>query len=596
MKHYIFIGLLLTSLNVFSHDPKTVKSFETWYERSGYLETPRYDETISYCRQLADASPIISYSSYGLSPQGREIPLLIASKEGKFNPQGYKNSDKIVLLMQACIHPGEPEGKDAGLMLLRDIAIKHQHEELLDHVVILFIPIVNPDGHERFGPHNRINQNGPKEMGWRTTAQNINLNRDHVKADAPEMRAWLRLFNEWMPDFFIDVHTSNGADYQYSLTYSLETFGNMDEAITQWQLGVFEPHIQKTMAQNGLPIFPYVQFRNWHDPRSGMRSGAAPPMLSQGYTATRNRPGLLIETHMLKDYKTRVSATYALLLHSLEILNSERKSLKNLVRNADKHTASEAFRQKPFPLGWRINGTDSVMVDFLGVEYETRLSELTGGPWFVYKPNQPKTFRLPLFNINVPTSEALLPEAYIVPVEWSQVIERISLHGIQMHRLAAPIEIEIQSYKFKNIKWRPTPYEGRNTVTFDQESVAEKRTFLPGSVVIDMNQPSARLIAHMLEPKSNDSFLFWGFFNAIFEQKEYAETYVMEPLAREMLDNHPELKREFEDRKAKDPEFAGNQQMILNWFYSRTPYWDKNKDLYPVAKITNRKALEMIIR
>ncbi|MDP2424494.1 MAG: M14 family metallopeptidase [Bacteroidales bacterium] len=595
MNRFLICGLLLVYLNASAHDPKTTATFATWYESSGYLETPRYDETVRYCRQLAEASPIIHYTSYGMTPQGREISLLIASKDSKFTPQMAQNSGKAILLIQACIHPGEPDGKDAGLMLLRDMAIKHQHEELLDHVTILFIPIVNPDGHERFGPYSRINQNGPKEMGWRATAQNYNLNRDHVKADAPEMRAWLRLFNEWIPDFFIDIHTTDGADYQYTLTYSLETFGNMDKPLTQWQLEVYEPYIQTTMTEAGFPIFQYVQFRNWHDPRSGMRSGVAPPMYSQGYTSTRNRPGMLIETHMLKDYKTRVSATYNMLIHTLELLNKEYKTLKTLVRNADQHTTLPEFRKEPYPLGWRISTTDSVMVNFLGVEYDIRQSDLTGGPWFVYKPDRPNTYNLPWFNNNIPTSTALLPEAYIIPVEWSTVIERMAAHGVQMHRLSSPLELDVESYRFSNTKWRPTPYEGHHTVTFDQEEITQVRHYMPGSVIIDMNQPAAGLIAHMLEPKSNDSFLYWGFFNAIFEQKEYAETYVMEPLAREMMTQNPELRREFEAHKAANPVYARNQFAILNWFYSRTPYWDRSKDVYPVGKITDRNIVDMIL-
>ncbi|HHN47797.1 MAG TPA: hypothetical protein ENN08_02500, partial [Bacteroidales bacterium] len=253
----------------------------THFEKSAFTETTDYVQTIEFCRKLADHSPLVHYTTFGTSPQGRELPLLVVDKDQHFSPA---ETTKTILLLQAGIHPGEPDGKDAGLVLIRDMAIHGKHLDLLENITLLFIPIFNVDGYDRFGPYNRINQNGPKEMGWRTTAQNLNLNRDHIKADAPEMRAWLKLFSEWMPHFFIDCHTTNGADYQYALTYMLETFGNMDEGLTRWQKDVYEPLVTEKMQAAGFPVFRYVQFRQWHNPRSGLRSGAAPGMLSQGYT------------------------------------------------------------------------------------------------------------------------------------------------------------------------------------------------------------------------------------------------------------------------------------------------------------------------
>lgn len=560
--------------------------WQTLYEQSDFLETPDYEQTIEFCQRLADHSTMVHYTTFGVSPQGRDLPLLIINKNQGFEPKD--NGDKLILLLQAGIHPGEPDGKDAGFLLIRDMIIHGKNQELLDKITILFIPIFNVDGYDRFGPYNRINQNGPKEMGWRTTAQNLNLNRDHIKADAPEMQAWLKLFNKWMPHFFIDCHTTNGADYQYALTYMLETHGNMEEDLTRWQTNVYEPEVSKKMEASGFPIFRYLQFRQWHDPRSGLRSGAAPGMLSQGYTALLNRPGLLIETHMLKDYKTRVDATYEMIVHTLHLLNREGQSLTDIIDEADAFTASSEFRKEPFPLGFTISQADSVMVDFLGVEYDIETSPLTGGPWFKYYPDKPVTYSLPLFNHNVPSATAMLPEAYIIPAEWQEVIHRIKCHGIEMQRVDEPAQMVVEAYRFENPNFRNAPNEGRHMVSAEVIPFTEERTFQPGSVIIPVNQPKARLIARMLEPGSSDSFLQWGFFNAIFEQKEYGETYVMEPLARQMLLEDENLRAEFEEMKANNPELFSSQWAMLNWFYTKTPWWDQKKNVYPVGRITKQ--------
>ncbi|MFP4448572.1 MAG: M14 family metallopeptidase [Bacteroidales bacterium] len=563
---------------------------DTYYEISNYKETPRYEETIEYCKNLASSSEWIDYQTFGTSPQQRDLPLLILDKKGNFDASSVHSSGNGVILIEACIHPGEPDGKDAGLMLLRDLAIKQQNTDVLDNLTILFIPIVNVDGHERFGPYNRINQNGPKEMGWRTNAQNLNLNRDFLKADAPEIQQWLQLFNKWMPDFFIDIHTTDGADYQYPITYAMEIFGNMDKTLTNWQEDIYLKELKDKMRASGQPIFRYISLKEWHNPESGIVEWAAEPRLSQGYTAIRNRPGLLVETHMLKDYKTRVSATYNLLKHTLEILDNKKDNLKTMVRSADEKTASESFRENKLAVDFK-NTSDSTIIDFEGIEYKVKKSDLTGAKWYQYG-DEPKTFKVPYYNDIIPAQKVQLPEYYIIPPEWTEVIKRIKLHGIQTKKIAKEITLKVNTFKFSNVKWDEQPFEGRHRIqSFEIDTLTKTKKFPKGSVVIDMNQPSARVIAHILEPSAPDSYLKWGFFNTIFEQKEYAEMYVMEKKARKMLDTNKQIREQFEKKMKEDEEFSNNPWSILNWFYQRTPYWDKKKDVYPVGKIYDDKAI-----
>ncbi|MEA3494951.1 MAG: M14 family metallopeptidase [Bacteroidota bacterium] len=565
--------------------------FQTYYEKSGFTKTARYKETIEYCKKLANESEFVEYKTFGKSPQGRDLPLLVIDRDGYSEAREVKQKDRVVLLIQAGIHPGEIDGKDAGLMFIRDIVLKKKNNNLLRNVTILFIPIFNVDGHEHFGPHNRINQNGPEKMGWRTTASNLNLNRDFLKADASEMRDWVQLFIEWLPDFFIDIHATDGADYQYVTTYGMEIFGNMTKELTEWQKDDYLKYLEKKMSSASYPIFPYVSYRNWHDPRSGLISWVASPMLSEGYTALQNRPGLLVENHMLKDYKTRVSATYELLMLTTKFLNKDYNILKTLVKEADKYTASQQFRDKKFTVKYKPS-SDSTIVEFKGYEYEIVKSDLTGGNWFKYS-KIPKTFEIPYFNKQEAEVQINIPEAYIIPPEWTEVIDRLELHGVSFFRLKKAVKTKVISYIFKDVKFANKPYEGRQRVIkFDYDKIEEVREYPEGSVVVDMEQGAARIAIHILEPKAPSSFLYWGFFNSIFEQKEYGESYVMEEVARKMLKDNDALKKEFEKKKSENPEFAKNQWLMLNWFYSKSKYWDDRINKYPVGKIYDRKVLK----
>lgn len=584
MKISLFILLVVCCISC-SRTPDP-KEFETFYEKSGFLETPRYDETVAYCKKLAQASPWLSFTTFGNSPLGLGLPLLVADKNRNFSFNEARHSGNVVVLIQACIHAGECEGKDAGMMLLRDIAVLKKYPELLEHVTILFIPIFNVDGHERFSAYNRINQNGPKEMGWRTTARNLNLNRDFMKADAPEMRDWLKLYNKWLPDFFFDCHTTDGADFQYVLTYGLEVNGNTEQHLSDWMRDVYMKEVERKMIGKKLPVFPYVGFRNWHDPRSGLQSWVSPPMLGGGYAAVQNRASLLIETHMLKNYKTRVDATYEILKQSLIVLNKEFNNLKKLVKAADDYTAGPAFRKTAFPLSFQ-QAKDSVLATFKGYSYSSGKSDLSGGEWFRYS-KIPEEWKIPYFNKFEITDKTNLPEAYIIPPEWSFVKGRLDAHGIKYTKLREAKKIKVSSCVFKNVVLSNRSYEGRQRVQkFDMEDITEERTYPAGSVIVPCNQRTARVIAHMFEPKAYDSFINWGFFNSIFEQKEYGESYVLETLAREMLAKNPALKAEFEKKLGEEKEFSADPEAILNWFYTRSDYRDKKLNMYPVGKIFN---------
>ncbi|HJX71839.1 MAG TPA: M14 family metallopeptidase [Bacteroidales bacterium] len=565
----------------------------TWWEKSGYLETPRYDATIDYCKRLAKASHEVHYTTFGVSPRGRDLPLLIFDKHGCFTPEKADSAGKLKLLIQACIHAGETDGKDAGLLLFRDYAISGKEDLNLDSITILFIPIFNVDGHERFTPFSRINQNGPKEAGWRTTASNLNLNRDYLKADAPEMQEWLKLYSQWNPDFFIDTHTTDGADYQYVITTEFD--GLIDKTLMNWLSETYFSELISRLNESGFPAHNYVWFRNWHDPKSGLVDHMPEPRFSIGYTSSCNRPSLLIETHMLKSYQTRVEGTLSVFKHTINILGEQKHQLQNLIGNADDYTASEQFREIPCVLEYLPSMKDSVMIPFKGVEYTEEISDLTGGHWYRYT-NNPKEFVLPLFNKQEASVQVDLPEAYVIPAEWTEVINRLRIHGIKYDVLKNETVIDAKSYQFSDVKWEVTPFEGRQIISqIKTEEITLEKKYPPGSVIVPLNQPKARLIAFMFEPASKESLLRWGFFNTIFEQKEYFETYVMEEMAREMIQKNPEMKDDFEKWKSSNPGIAADSRTQLDWFYRKTPYFDSSLNIYPVCRIFTKEQLESVL-
>jgi Zinc carboxypeptidase len=568
--------------------PPTVPAeWQTLAEKTDYRETPRYDETVAYSRKLADASPLIRFMSFGKSGEGRDLPLLIAASGNSFTPQTARRAGKVVMMIQACIHAGESDGKDAGLALLRDIAITKTRPGLLDRVVILFIPIYNTDGHERFGPFNRINQNGPDRMGWRVTSGNLNLNRDYMKADAPETRAWLKLWTEWNPDLLIDCHVTDGADFRYNITYIYEHHEHVSPTVLVWMREAFDGRIFPATESTGNLLAQYMTFRDNRDLTKGIDGFVMPPRFSTGYTTIRNRPGLTIETHMLKDYRNRVHGTYDLLRFTLEEVNRNPEKLLRAIREADEQTikAGQAYdAAKRYPL--RIEMTDKPRpFQFKGVESRTELSDVSGALRVVFG-TKPVDMTIPFYDDGRVAAAVAPPLYYIVPPQWKSAIDVMAAHGLHLQRLTAPATIEVESYRFTDVKFAATPFEGRVLPEFKSQLVRERRTYPAGSILVPLAQTAGNVAVHLLEPDGPDSLVAWGFFNAIFEQKEYGEDYVLEKLAREMLAKDENLRREFEQKVMNDPKFAANASARLNFFYERSPYWDAQMSLYPVGRVT----------
>lgn len=571
------------------------KRFVTDCELSDFVKTPRYAETVAYAQRLAEASPMVHYTTFGVSPEGRELPLLIVDKEGLASPEEIRARGRMILLVEACIHSGEPDGKDAGYMWIRDMVIRKQGVEVLDRVSVLFIPIFNVDGHENFGARNRINQNGPEELGTRVTGQLLNLNRDFLKADAPEMRAWLTLYNRWMPELFVDVHVTNGADFQYVMTYGLESHTSfLEEGLRQWTEQRFERQLNERMAAVGFPIFPYFEFRNYNQPESGILIDVFDPRYSNGYASVRNRIGLLLENHIYKPYKQRVLATIEMLKACAQILGEEQQTLTALIRQADARVASSDFRKQPLAFEFVPANRDSVMVDFLSWERDTTISDLSGAPWVTHNYEKPKTVRTSLITSFDSTISVQLPEAYILMPQWDKVRELLDLHGVRYTRLNGGERISVETYRYTGATFATRQSEGRIPVKAAYTTQTEELLLPPGALLIDMNQPSAKAAAWLLEPSAPGSLTYWGFFNQVVQApgEFWVSLPYMEVKGRELLQKDPALKAEFEAKKASDPAFAKNPEAILRFFYDRVKKAsEQNAEIHPAWRVMDRSQI-----
>ncbi|MBX2991080.1 MAG: M14 family metallopeptidase [Bacteroidetes bacterium] len=557
----------------------------THFEHSNFLESPGYDDTMKYFSRFEHTGKAEVFT-FGMSPQGRELKFIVIGKDGDFTPHAARANGKAVVMIQNGIHAGEIEGKDACMLMMREMLITGELAQLLDHLVLVIIPILNVDGHERTSQFNRPNQNGPSTMGWRTTSWNLNLNRDYMKADAPEMRALLRLYQDWQPDFTIDNHTTDGADFQYHIMFGMEKHKNVDAGLAAWGQEHLMPFVTEQTEAAGFLTGPYFELQG-DDIREGFNDWPALPRYSTGYAAVHNRLCLLVETHSLKPFKNRVYSTKAMNVATLEFIHTHYNVLRDLNYFADSHTVHE-FRhdRKPFPLV--IEGSDEFeMFRLKGFETTDDESEITGSAVPRYSA-VPTEFDIPFYNKCEVKVEVDVPFAYAIPREFSHLADILRLHGVEVHAMRDGETLEVELYKFIEVEFASKPYEGRQRVECGVDTFIETVFLPPGTFIVYTQQRTLRLIMHLLEPQGPDSFVSWGFFNAFFERKEYAEPYIMEPIAKKMLDGDPELRREFEEKLEKDAEFAADPAARLNFFYERSPYFDTCERVYPFMRIPHK--------
>ncbi len=422
-------------------------------------------------------------------------------------------------------------------------------------------------------------------MGFRATAQNLNLNRDYLKADAPEMRDWLTLWSDWLPDFLVDIHTTDGADYQYDLTWYTEDWGPLDAGVKAWQNEALKKRVFAQMEKRGHLVSPYLELKDHRDITKGIENFGSGQRFSTGYVALQNRAGLLVETHMLKSYATRVRATYDLIALILDELRAHPGELRKATAAADQHTIARAAQaEASLPILFAVTDKPETLT-LKGFAFTQTHSDISGDTWTHYDPSKPKTYEVPNWRDLVVTARADVPAAYLVPAGWTDVIAKLREHALRIETTTKPVTLRVRTTQIDEPHWATAPFEGRLMLrTFDAKAQAEEQTFAAGSVLVPLDQRAANVAVNLLDARAPDSLLRWGFFNAAFEQKEYADERVLERLAREMLAKDPALKAEFESRLANDKAFAADPRARLEFFYTHSPWYvQQHVGRYPVV-------------
>ena len=549
-------------------------------ERLGLESTPGYQETVDWMRRLVDSSSRLEMISIGTSAEDRDIWMVVASAEGGTTPGEFRSNGKPTVLAHSGIHAGEIDGKDAGLMLLRDMTTGRRNADLLDAANFLFIPILSVDGHERMSPTNRINQRGPSEMGWRTNARNLNVNRDFTKLETREVRALVNVFEIWSPDLYIDLHVTDGADYQYDVTYGFNGKHAWSPAISEWLSTRFRPSVDAALERMGHVPGQLIFSYNERDMSDGNQTWTAPARFSTGYADLRHLPTVIVENHSLKSYRRRVLGTYVFLEVALRTVAEYGDDLRDAARR------DRARRTPTVTLNWEVpEGSPPEKLDFKGIRSATELSPVTGGS-VVRWTGEPVELVIADHRMTNPAQSVSRPDHYYIPAAWSHITARLREHGVEVEVLDATRVVRAQMYRLPDAAPAdPVFFEGRARVSSGDPVVEERLLELrPGSAVVTTDQPLGDLVVVLLEPQADDSFFSWGYFLEIMQRTEYAEAYVMEPMARRMLEQSEDLRQEFEQRVQNDTSFAANPAARLDWFYRRTPYFDSRWRLYPIGR------------
>ncbi|TSD64874.1 hypothetical protein FFF34_013325 [Inquilinus sp. KBS0705] len=547
--------------------------------------TATHAEAIAYYKNLAKQQPQMHLFEYGSTDVGKPLTLVVLSRDKVFDPALIKKQNKRVILINNGIHPGEPDGVDGSMMLVRDLLKKNL---LPKDVVLCFIALYNIDGSMNRGT-SRANQNGPRAYGFRGNYRNLDLNRDFIKSDSKNALAFAQILNTWQPEVLLDNHVSDGADYQYVMTLIETQKDKQNPVLAAYTDKTLTPDLYKGMKQSGFEMIPYGAGESGL-PDSGIVSFMETPRFSTGYAAQHNIISYMTETHMLKPYDKRVYATYYFMQHLIDICQRDAKVLGDMKKRVD----AEVSAQKTFDLSWQLDDSKIDTITFKGYAAAYKESDVSGLKRLYYDRSKPYTKTVKFYNTYKASASADKPVAYVIPQAWGKVIDLFKLNRVAMRRLSHDTTLSLQMYYISDYKTGTRPYEGHYVHTgVKLNPVDSKIKFYEGDYVVYVNQPINRYIVETLEPQGVDSFFAWNFFDSMLGQKEYFSDYVFEDKAAELLKADPELRKKLDEEKAKNPQIANSAVGQLNWVYRNSPYFEKTAMRYPIGRLLTDTKLDL---
>ncbi len=573
MKKIVLLISLVACISGFS------QNITTRFEQSGGKQSPTYFEIIAWWKKLDQLSDKVKMLTMGPSDAGFPLNLVIVSNDGDYNFSSIHKKNKRIIFINNGIHPGEPDGIDASMLMARDIVTNKY--KIPNDIVLAIIPIYNIGGCLNRSPNYRIDQNGPEEKGFRGNSQNLDLNRDFIKSDSKEARSFAEIFHLLNPDVFVDNHVSDGADYQHVMTLLVSQHNKLGGAMGEFMNKEFEPGLYSLMKKKGYDLVPYVNAFG-DTPENGWSEYWDSPRYSSGYATLWHCFAFVPESHMLKPYEQRVKATYALMqcfIDFTEKNGARMKELKDQTIQAEK-------TQAEFPISWSLDKSQFATITYKGYTAGRKPSEVSGLPRLFYDRSKPFEKQVPFYNYYKVTNTIQKPKAYIIPQGWWKVIELLKLNKVEMMPLKKDTAIDVQVYHIDNYKTSPRQYEMHH-LNSDVKIVAsmQKMNFRKGDYYIPMNQEANRFLIETLEPQGEDSYFAWNFFDAILGQKEGFSGYSFEDIAAEFLKNNPDVKVKLEERRAKDTSFAKSANAQLNFVFQNSPYFEPVNMRYPVYRI-----------
>ncbi len=582
MKKLLLLFSILFFISCNQKENKNIKEqLTTLFETSKGTETPTYNEVISFYKKLSKNYTEISLFEFGITDSGQPLHLVVYNSEGKTDKSKIASSTKNRILINNGIHPGESDGIDASMLLLRDIVQNDSLQKAYQNSLICVIPVYNIGGALNRNSHTRANQNGPKEYGFRGNARNFDLNRDFIKQDTKNAQTFAKIFHAVNPDIFIDNHVSNGADYQYAITHLFTQHNKLGGKLGPFLEQEMRPFLENSLAKKEIPITPYVNV--WGTtPDKGWSQFMDSPRYSTGYTTLFNTFGMMVETHMLKPYKTRVKQTYELLFSMFDFTEQNSKKIKEYRKNALK----DFLIKKTYPITYKVDSENPSKFNFKGYEGNYINSKVTNGKRLFYDKNKPYEKEISYYNNFTITKEVNIPKAYVISKGWHRVVEQLKRNNIQFSQIKKDTIMQVEINHIDQYSTVKSPFEGHylHYNTTIKKSI-DNIQFSEGAILIPTNQNGIRYLLETLEAEAVDSFFNWNYFDTVLQRKEGFSSYVFEDVAEKFLNKNPLIKAKFDSKLKIDTTFSKNPRAQLNWIYKQTPHYEKAHLRLPIYKL-----------